>query len=94
MELFLALSSSIDVDFHSDESPRVSPETLAALYRVFVLLCLRDSVEENRSWSSSTRAFLIRSVSLADPQGPRSRRTSGVLSVSENEDLLFKESFL
>lgn len=36
----------------------------------------------------------MRSVSLADPQGPRSRRTSGALSVSENENDLSRESVL
>lgn len=34
----------------------------------------------------------MRSVSLADPQGPRRRRAPGALSVSENENDLSRES--
>lgn len=39
-------------------------------------------------------AFFKRSVSLADPQGPRNRRISGALSVSENEYDLSGDSVL
>lgn len=97
LELFLAFSSSTDVDFQS-VSPRESPEILAARWwwppwRLRVPERWRDSAEEKRWWSSSTMAFLMRSVSLEEPQGPLSRRASGTLSVSEKEEDLSKDVF-